>query len=135
LNLVKGWWKIPCGSGVSVDLGLDPTWPSLTYYWPAVNKWLIGLWPGYFLTQPGEIFLNRREKIEKFVIFRGNFPNSNPKPKMPHSTRPRSKNFWPGLITSFLTQGANAKVKPAAFSIVLPRWLKFGQMIGYLWVN
>jgi len=40
-------------------MGPDPTQPGPT------------LWPRYFLTQPEEIFLIRRENIEKFDIFRG----------------------------------------------------------------
>jgi len=54
-------------------MGPDPT---RAYFWPAVNKRPDHLWSGYFLTQPKEIFLNRREKIEK-LGFRGNFPNIN----------------------------------------------------------
>jgi len=46
--------------------------PDLTRacFLPAVNKWPTRLWPGYFLTR-------QKEKIEKFDIFRGNFPNPN----------------------------------------------------------
>jgi len=51
--------------------------PIRAYFWPAVNKMLTRLWPRYFSTRPEEIFLIRREKIKKFDIFRGNFPNSN----------------------------------------------------------
>jgi len=47
-------------------------------YWKKIIKRLSHLWPGYFLTQPEEIFFIRREKIEKFGIFRQNFPNPNP---------------------------------------------------------
>jgi len=56
-----------------------------------------GLWPE-------EIFLTRREKIEKFRIFRGNFVNpdpnqrwlTQPNPNNKKLTRPGSKNFDPG---------------------------------------
>jgi len=54
-----------------LQMGPDPTWPS-------ENKRPTRLWPGYFLTQPRRFFLIRREKIEKFGIFRGNFPNLDP---------------------------------------------------------
>jgi len=51
------------------------------------------------LTQPEEIFLTRRVKIEKFDIFRGNFPNhiwlTQLEPQNIDPTRPRSKNFNP----------------------------------------
>jgi len=45
------------------------------------------------LTWPQEIFLPQIEKIVKFDVFRGNFPNSNPNHKW--LTRPGSKNFYP----------------------------------------
>jgi len=45
-------------------MGRDPT---RAYFWPAVIRRPTSLWPGYFLTQPEEIFLTRR----------GSFPNPN----------------------------------------------------------
>jgi len=36
-----------------VVMGPDPT---QAYFWPAENKRLTRLWPGYFLTRPEEIF-------------------------------------------------------------------------------
>jgi len=47
---------------LQLEIGPDLTW---AYFWPAVNKGPNSLWPRYFLTQPVEIFLIRREKIEK----------------------------------------------------------------------
>jgi len=47
--------------------------PTRAYFWHAVKKRLIPLWPGYFLTRPDEIFFGSERKI--FGIFRGNFPN------------------------------------------------------------
>jgi len=50
--------------GLFIDeMNPDPTW---AYFWPAINKRPICLWPGYFLSRPAEIFLIRREKIKKF---------------------------------------------------------------------
>jgi len=64
------------------------------------------------LTRPEEIILTRTEKIEKFDIFRGNFPNSNPNhrwltqsdpshKKFKKLTRPGSKNFNPDPSLQF----------------------------------
>jgi len=53
-------------------MGPDPT---QAFFWPAVNKRLTSLQPGYFLTQPEEIFFDPRAKDWKFDVFRGNFPN------------------------------------------------------------
>jgi len=63
--------------------GRDGPWPdpTRTYFWPSVNKRPTRLWPGYFLAQHEEIFLSQKGKIEKFDIFRGNFPNSSPSHK------------------------------------------------------
>jgi len=57
----------------------DEPWPYLTqaYFWPAVNKRPTRLWPGYFLTWAKDFFWPEGKKIEKFVIFRGNFPKPN----------------------------------------------------------
>jgi len=44
------------------------------------------------LTQPEEIFFDPKGKIEKFDVFRGNFPNSNPNHKW--LTEPGSKKFF-----------------------------------------
>jgi len=72
-------------------MGHDPT---QAYFWPAVNKRPTHLQPGYFPTQPEEIFfLTQREKIEKFDIFRGNFPISNPNRKW--LTRPEPQKIDP----------------------------------------
>jgi len=88
----------------------DGPWPSPTraYFWPAVNKRLTRLRPGYFPTQ-SNFFWPEGKKIEKFDIFRGNFWNSNPnhkwltrsEPQKIDPTRPDpSQKFWPGPITN-----------------------------------
>jgi len=71
-------------------MGPDPT---RTYFWPAVKKRWPGFDPGTFWPDPKRFFLTRRKKLEKFDIFRGNFPNSNPNHKW--MTRPGSKKFDP----------------------------------------
>jgi len=77
-------------------------WP---YFWPTVNERLTRLWPGYFLTQPEEIFFHLKgKKIEKIYIFRGNFPNLNSNHKW--LTRPdptQATKNWPKLGQKFLT--------------------------------
>jgi len=60
-------------------MGPDPT---RAYFWRAVNKRPTCLQPGYFPTQPEEIFFwPKGNKIEKFDVFGGNYPNSNPNHK------------------------------------------------------
>jgi len=83
-------------------MGPDPT---QAYFWPTVNKRPTRLWPGYFLTQPEWIFLTGGKKIEKFGIFRRNFPNSNPNPKWLSQPNPTwaTKN-WPDPGQKFLTR-------------------------------
>jgi len=58
----------------------DGPWPDPTraYFWPAVNKGLTRV-----LSDPTQrdFFWPEGQKIEKFDIFRGNFPNSNPNHK------------------------------------------------------
>jgi len=71
------------------QLEMDPDL-TRTYFWPPVNKMLTRLWPGYFLTQPEKIFLPR---VEKFDIFRGNFPNLYPNQRW--LTRPEQQKFDP----------------------------------------
>jgi len=84
-------------NGLIIEIGPDPT---RAYFWPAVNKKPTRLWPGYFLTQIEVIFLTLKEKIEKFDIFRVNFPTpyhrqlSRPDPSNKKLTRPR---FDPSL--------------------------------------
>jgi len=82
--------------------GRDGPWPDLirAYFWPAINKR-----PTRVLSDStrSNFFLTRREKIEKFDVFRGNFQNSNPnhkwltrpEPQKIDPTRPGSKNFDP----------------------------------------
>jgi len=70
-------------------MGPDPT---QAYFWPAVNKRPTHPQPRYFPTRPEEIFFSPKGNFfEKFDIFRGNFPNSNPNHKwltQPGPTRP-----------------------------------------------
>jgi len=92
-------------------MGPDPT---RAYFWPAVNKRPARLWPRYFLTWAKEIFLTRREKIEKFDVFRRNFTKSTPnhkwltqpEPQIIDQTWPGSKVFDPDLS---LVRHTNAK--------------------------
>jgi len=79
------------------------------YFWPIVNKRPTRLRPRYFLTRPQEIFFDPKVKIEKFDVFRGKFPNSNPNHKWLTWPDPSHKNwpdptlvkkFWPLPITS-----------------------------------
>jgi len=82
------WLNFICGFVVRDGPWPDPTW---AYFWPAVNKRLTHLWP-----DPKRFFLTRREKIEKFDSFRGNFPNSNPNHKWLPDPTQATKN-WPDL--------------------------------------
>jgi len=84
--------------GLSVQ-SRDGPWPDSTwaYFWPAVNKRPTCLWHGYFLTQPKEIFLTRRENL-KNLTFLGEIFQTKPKPLMADPTQ--VKNFWPWPITS-----------------------------------
>jgi len=68
-----------------LEMGPDPTW---AYFWLAENKRPNRLWPGYFLTR------SKGKKIEKFDVFRGNFPNSNPNPTRPEPQK--IDQIWPG---------------------------------------
>jgi len=66
-------------------------YPTRAYFWLAVNKRPTCLWPRYFLT--------RGENIEKFDVFRRNFPNPNHiQLTQPYLTR-ATKN-WPEPITT-----------------------------------
>jgi len=60
----------------------DGPWPNPTqaYFWPALNKMPTRLWA-------------EGQKIEKFDVFRGNFPNSNPNHKW--LTRPEPQKIDP----------------------------------------
>jgi len=69
------------------------------YFWPAINMRPTQLWSGYFPTR-NNFFQSEGKKFEKFNIFRGNFPSSNPNHKWltwPDPTR--VKIFWPRPIT------------------------------------
>jgi len=67
------------------------------YFWPTVHKSPTLFLPGYFLTLPDEIFLTRREKIEKFGIFRGHFPNPQAQTKDGWPEPTRAIKNWPDL--------------------------------------
>jgi len=85
----------------------DPTW---AYFWPAVNKRQTHLWPGYFLTQPEEIFFDLKGKKLKNLIFWGEIfqiqtQTKNGWPDTTQSTKnwpdpTRVNNFWPRPITT-----------------------------------
>jgi len=78
-----------------VEVGPDHTRP---YFWPVVNKWSTRIWPGTFLTHPEDIFLARREKIEKLGIFRGNFPKmADPNQATKNLPSPTWAYFWPAV--------------------------------------
>jgi len=51
------------------------------------------------LTQPKVYFFIKRGKIEKFDIFRGNFPNPNPNQRWLTQPNPSNKN-WLKLFDS-----------------------------------
>jgi len=70
-------------------MGPDPT---QAYFLPAVNKRLTR---GTFRPDLKRIFWPEEKKIEKFDIFRGNFPNSNPNHKWLTRPHPGSKFFDP----------------------------------------
>jgi len=87
----------------------DGQWPDQTqaYFGPAVNKRPTRLWPGFFLTQPEEIFFEPKGKKLKNLallveIFQtqtiNGWPNlTRPKPQKINSTW--VKKFWPKPIT------------------------------------
>jgi len=67
--------------------GSDPT---QTYFWPAVNKRPNRLWPGYFLTQPKEIFFDPKGKKLKNLTFLGEI----------FKIQTQTINGWPNLTRS-----------------------------------
>jgi len=87
-------------------MGPDPT---RAYFWPAVNKRPTRLWPGYFPTQPEEIFSDplKGKKFKNLMFLGEIFPiqtqtiNGWPDPT-------QVKNFWPGPITSRLAKSPKA---------------------------
>jgi len=82
--------------------------------------------------------LTRSEKIDKFYIFRGNFPNPNsnyrwltrPNPRHKKLTRPRSKNFDsdPSLVWFEFTKWSY-KTK---FNLIHYRFIR-SACLGYQW--
>jgi len=96
--------------------------------------------PGTFWTGPNEIFLTRREKIEKFRIFRESFPN----PNRNWLTRPNQSNkklTWPGLknfgpepwctIHYFLLLPKRAPHIPYSLQIINLYGLTFIRSVGF----
>jgi len=86
----------------------DGPWPDPTqaYFWPAVNKRPTRLWPGYFLTQPKEIFLTRRfffwhkgKTIENLTFLGETF-----------QTQTQTINGWPDPGQKFLTRNHHKKI-------------------------
>jgi len=84
-----------------VEMGPDPT---RAYFWTAINKRPTCLWPGYFPTQPEEIFFDPKGKNLTFLgeIFRIQTQTINgwPNPSHIKLTRPypESKKFDPGRV-------------------------------------
>jgi len=89
---LSGWFVTNQQTTFSLILEMGPD-PIRAYFWPAVNKWMTYLWPGYFLIWPNEIDLIQREKLKNWD-FLGKFSSFNP-------TR-ASKND-PTQIQTFLT--------------------------------
>jgi len=107
VNSINAIWGLAEFASI-IEMGPDPTH---AYFWPAVNKRLTCLWPGYFSTWPKEIFFDLKEKIEKFYILEEIFQiQTQTINGWPNQTRPepqkidptRVKNFWPGPITIVL---------------------------------
>jgi len=89
----------------NLEMGPDPT---RAYFWLAVNSRTTCLWPGYFLTRPKDISMSQREKIEKFGIFRWNFPNPDSNHRwLTWPTLTQVKIFWPGSITTIFINFSN----------------------------
>jgi len=67
-------------------MGPDPT---RAYIWPAVNKRLTRLWPGYFLHNPKRFFLHKKTWMADPTRATKNWPDLT-----------RVKTFWSGPITT-----------------------------------
>jgi len=60
-------WPSGCPENFKIiEMGSDPT---RKYLWPTVNKGPTHLWPGYFLTQPDDIFFDPKGKNCKIWDF------------------------------------------------------------------
>jgi len=82
-----------------LEMGPDPT---RAYIWPGSNKRPTQL--RYFLAQPDEIFFYPKGKIEKFGIFRVNFPNPNTYQRCWPDPTPSNKNLtWRNAGQKILT--------------------------------
>jgi len=88
-----------------LKMGPDPTRPDSTraYFWPAVSKRPTRLRPGYFPTQPEEIFFDPKGKNLKNLMFLGQIFQIQTQTINGWPDPTRVKNFWPGPITSFYT--------------------------------
>jgi len=122
--------KIPLTLGCQkchflLETGPDPT---QAHFWPAVNKWPIRLWPGYFPTRPEAIFFDRKRKKLKNLTFLGElfeiqtqtingWPNpTRPEPQKIYPTQ--VKNFWPGPITTSFIINNQTKIFMLLFFLI-----------------
>jgi len=91
-------------------MGPDPT---RAYFWPAVNKRLPRLWPGYFPTWPEEIFFwPEGNKIEKLTFLGEIF-----------QIQTQTINGWPDPGQKFLTQIHHYYKVKMSFSCISTVWL------------
>jgi len=84
----------PVGRGLNPSEREKRQTPTITIQelsWPQCRD---GPWP------LEDIFLTRKTEIEKFEIFRGNFPSPNQR----WVTGPQATKYWPNLGQNFLTQ-------------------------------
>jgi len=74
-----------------VEICTDPT---RAHFWPIVNKKPTWLWPGYFLSQPDEIFIDLKgKKLKNLEFLGGNIPNPNPNQRLQTQPDPSNKIF------------------------------------------
>jgi len=121
---VKSFWPRPITTNkrsapffktICVISSKDGPWPDPTraYFWPTVNKRPTRLQPGYFPTQPEEIFIDPKGKKLKNLTFLGQifqiqtqtingWPDpTRPDPSRKKLTRPNpGQKFWPKPITN-----------------------------------
>jgi len=92
-HLEVNWTEDIIGLSYWIEIGPNPT---RAYFWLAVNKRLICLWPRYFLTQPNEILLIQGKEIEKFgEIFQTQTKDGRPDLSNKTLIQSRSKIFDP----------------------------------------
>jgi len=96
----------------------DGPWPYPTraYFWPAVNKKLTRLIPGYFLTRPEDIFFNPKQKKLKNLTFLEEI----------FQIQTQTTNGWPDP-----TWVKNFDPNPSLAMTTWPRWL----IISLIWAN